>query len=143
MSHFDRYSTNQSATYLNNPWCKTGNTSAVVAHSANTTALKSHINSLNAGGNTAIDLGVKWGVALLDPKMRSVVSQMAADGVVIPAAAARPAEYNDPEAIKFIVVMTDGENTTQYDLKERYKYGKSDVYVDDRGTHPKAMTGIR
>lgn len=138
LAHFDLYSTNQYSTSISNPWCKTGNTSAVMAHSADATALKNHINSLNAGGNTAIDLGVKWGVAMLDPAMRPAIAEMANDGLVVPDAAARPAAYDDPEAIKFVVVMTDGENTTQYDLKEHHKYGFSKVYVDDRGTSDKS-----
>lgn len=138
LAHFDPSSTNQDTTSLSNPWCKTGNTSAVMALSADRNALTSHINSLNAGGNTAIDLGVKWGVAMLDPAMRTVVSRMAAAGDVVEEAAARPAEYDDPEVIKFIVVMTDGQNTTQYDLKEQFKFGNSDIYVDDRGTSSKS-----
>ena len=30
--------------------------------------------------------------------------------------------------------MTDGQNTTQYDLKSKYKSGWSDLWVDDRNT---------
>jgi len=138
LGHFDRYSTNQSSTAISGPWCKTGNTSAVMVHSSDRTALKNHINSLNAGGNTAIDLGVKWGVALLDPAANPAVSEMATDGLVTTDAATRPAAYTDPEAIKFVVVMTDGENTTQYDLKSHHKYGMSDVWIDDRGTSSKS-----
>ncbi|WP_168798017.1 TadE/TadG family type IV pilus assembly protein [Pacificoceanicola onchidii] len=138
LAHFDRYSTNQYSTSLSSPWCKTGSTSAVIAHSSDGTLLKNRINSLNAGGNTAIDLGMKWGVALLDPALNPVVSQMATDGLVVAGAADRPSAYDNAEVIKFIVVMTDGENTTQYDLKEEYKYGNSEVYVDDRGTADKS-----
>lgn len=138
LGHFDRYSTNTSSTSIGSPWCKTGNTSAIMVHSADRTALKAHINSLNAGGNTAIDLGMKWGVALLDSATRPAVAQMATDGHVPTEASSRPAAYDDPEAIKFVVVMTDGENTTQYDLKSKYKYGWSSIWVDDRGTSSKS-----
>jgi Flp pilus assembly protein TadG len=134
LAHFDLYSTSQTTTSLPNPWCKTGDTSAVMVHSSDKTALGNHIAGLTAGGNTAIDLGVKWGVALLDPAARPAVSAMAGDGLVVADAAARPAEYDDPEAIKFVVVMTDGANTTEYDLKYHHKYGMSDIWVDDRGT---------
>ncbi|MCA0956644.1 pilus assembly protein TadG-related protein [Mameliella alba] len=134
LAHFDLNSTNTSTTAIPNPWCKTGDTSAVLAHSSDATTLKAHIDSLNAGGNTAIDLGVKWGAALLDPAARPAISEMAYDGLVAQQFAGRPAAYTDPETSKYIVVMTDGENTTQYDLKAHYKFGLSDIWVDDRGT---------
>ncbi|MBW4983660.1 hypothetical protein KZZ07_14030 [Mameliella sp. CS4] len=133
LGHFDLNSTNEYTTAIPGPWCYTGNTGAVMAHSSDPAALKTHISGLNAGGNTAIDLGMKWGTALLDPAARPAISAMAGDGLVDAAFAARPAAYTDPETSKYIVVMTDGENTTQYDLKQRYKYGMSDVWIDDRG----------
>lgn len=133
LGHFDLYSRNESSTQISSPWCPTGDTSAIIAHSADANVLKSHVTSLNAGGNTAIDLGMKWGVGLLDPAMRPAINEMASDGLITGEAAGRPAAYNDPEAIKFVVVMTDGQNTTQYDLKQHRKYGMSDVWIDDRG----------
>jgi Flp pilus assembly protein TadG len=135
LGHFDLNSTNEFTTAIPGPWCYTGNTGAVVAHSSDPTVLKNHISGLNAGGNTAIDLGMKWGTALLDPAARPAISAMAGDGLVDPAFSARPSAYTDPETSKYIVVMTDGENTTQYDLKQRYKYGMSDVWIDDRGNN--------
>ncbi|KUF09252.1 hypothetical protein AVJ23_18535 [Pseudoponticoccus marisrubri] len=134
LGHFDLSSTNETTSEIPNPWCRTGNESAVVVHSADAAALSAHIATFEAGGNTAIDLGVKWGAALLDPAAQPVVAAMSADGHVIPDAATRPAAFEDPEAIKFIVVMTDGANTTEYDLKPRYKTGLSDIWIDDRGT---------
>ncbi|WP_166652809.1 VWA domain-containing protein [Pelagimonas phthalicica] len=134
LGHFDPYSSSQSTSSISSPWCKTGDQGAMMVHSSDRTTLKNHINALSAGGNTAIDLGVKWGVALLDPASQPAVAAMATDGLVADAASNRPAPYEDPEAIKFVVVMTDGENTTQYDLKYHHKYGMSDVWIDDRGT---------
>lgn len=137
LAHFDLYSFSTTTTSLPNPWCPTGTKSEVIVHSSDATRLKSHINGLSAGGNTAIDLGMKWGVAFLDPSARPVVSALVGAGGVLPEAADRPAAYDNPEAIKFIVVMTDGANTTEYDLKSQYKYGMSDVWIDERGnTNP-------
>jgi Flp pilus assembly protein TadG len=133
LAHFDLSTTNESTAVIANPWCHTGNTGAVVAHSSDAETLKAHIRTLNAGGNTAIDLGMKWGTALLDPAANPAVSAMASDGLVDPDFAARPASYADPETTKYVVIMTDGENTTQYDLKSQYKYGMSDVWIDERG----------
>ncbi|MDJ0821418.1 MAG: pilus assembly protein TadG-related protein [Paracoccaceae bacterium] len=133
LGHFDRYSQDTSSTAIPSPWCRTSDEGAVVAHSENATALKAHIDSLNAGGNTAIDLGMKWGVALLDKAARPAMAAMATDDVISDAAGARPADFDDNEVIKFVVVMTDGENTSQYDLEPQHKYGMSDVWIDDRG----------
>lgn len=138
LAHFDLYATDKNATGITRPWCRTGHENAVIMHSSDKTALKSHIDTFDADGNTAIDLGVKWGAALLDPAARPAVSALAADGLVVPDAAQRPAEFDDAEAIKFIVVMTDGANTTEYDLKSSLKFGMSDVWIDDRGTASKS-----
>jgi hypothetical protein len=42
----------------------------------------------------------------------------------------RPAAYFDPETLKIVVLMTDGENTRQYDLHERYRSGPSPFWRD-------------
>lgn len=134
LGHFDYYSSDKTSTSINNPWCPSGETSAVVMHSSDKPSLTTHINGLDAGGATAIDVGMKWGVALLDPAAQSAVSSAASDGLVASEASSRPANYTDPEAIKFVVVMTDGENTDQRDLKQSYQGALSLLWVDDRGT---------
>ncbi|CAN0230537.1 unnamed protein product [Chrysoparadoxa australica] len=116
LAHFDLNSTNVNSTEIASPWCRTGDTSAVIAHRSDPATLKAHIDSLNAGGNTAIDLGMKWGAALLDPAARPAIAAMSDDGLVDSDFAVRPASYADPESSKYVVIMTDGENTTQYDL---------------------------
>jgi Flp pilus assembly protein TadG len=132
IAHFDPYSSSTSSTAISRPWCQTGQTAAIMAHSSDADALKSHIASLSAGGNTAIDLGMKWGVGLLDPSTQPAISALAADGHVDGSLGIRPAAYSDGETLKFVVVMTDGENTTQYDLKTSKKYGLSDIWIDER-----------
>ncbi|PYG27039.1 VWA domain-containing protein [Pelagimonas varians] len=134
LAHFDPYNSSTSSGTISRPWCATGETSAVIAHSSNATTIKAHIDTLDAGGNTAIDLGMKWGAALLDPAARPAVQALSAAGYVAEDHANRPAEYADYETLKFVVVMTDGQNTTQYDLKSDFKYGMSEAWVDTRGT---------
>lgn len=133
IAHFDPWSNDHNSTEIASPWCPTGDDSSLVIHSSNPTQLKNHVDSLVAGGNTAIDLGMKWGVGLLDPSVGSVIGELANDGLVGADAATRPAQHNDPEAIKFVVVMTDGENTTQFDLGPSFKYGMSDIWINDQG----------
>lgn len=132
LAHFDLWSTSTSHTPSFSPWCADDDYGEIVVHSADETALKAHIASLGADGNTAIDLGMKWGVALLDPSTRPVVSQMISDNHIVAAASGRPADYTAVDAIKIVVLMTDGQNTTQYDLKDQYKYGMSELWIDDR-----------
>ena len=91
---------------------------------------KTVIRSLGAFGGTAIDLGLKWGVALLDPASRPVTAKLAGAGHVDDDVADRPYDYSeDINNLKIIVLMTDGENTLRKDLIEPYKSGMSDIWV--------------
>ncbi len=134
LGHFDRYSTNWRS---NSPsldyWCSPDDYSSIIPFSTNANALKRHINGFYADGNTAIDLGMKWGTALLDPSAQSVATALITDGDVDAAVSGRPVAYSDQTTSKVIVLMTDGENTTQYDLRDSLKEGYSDIWVDERG----------
>lgn len=134
LSHFEMFNSDQSGTGIDNPWCPTGDRSRIVVHGGDVGGLQSAIDALDAGGNTAIDVGMKWGVALLDPAMRPLVAALIEDDLAPAGAVARPATYDDREALKFVVVMTDGQNTGQYDLAPEYRFGLSDIWVNDRGT---------
>lgn len=133
LANFDVYSLDQNTTSTPSPWCPADDYGAVIAHSSDEQELISHIQSLGAGGNTAIDLGMKWGVALLDPSARSVVDGLIADGHVVPEASGRPSDYDAEDNLKIAVVMTDGMNTTQYNLASQYASGMSNIWIDDRG----------
>lgn len=127
MSHFDR-STSGGNSPIARPNCPTSDSRAVIAHSVSRSDLKSKISSLGAGGWTAIDVGLKWGVALLDPSTRPVTNALESAGVLNETLRDRPANYNDPNNLKVLVLMTDGENTYQHDLKSQFKTGMSDVW---------------
>ncbi|HQU67921.1 MAG TPA: vWA domain-containing protein [Albidovulum sp.] len=95
--------------------------------------LKAFIDNLQADGNTSIDLGMKWGTALLDPSMRPVVTNMIANGKLNANVAGRPFNYDNGKSLKVIVLMTDGENTTEYKLRNTanggpYNKGASRLY---------------
>ncbi|WP_283643919.1 TadE/TadG family type IV pilus assembly protein [Marinovum algicola] len=134
LAHFDPYSSSETTTEISNPWCPDDDYGQIVVASSDANALKAHIDSLGAGGNTAIDLGMKWGTALLSDAAAPVFDQMRADGHLSESATQRPATFTDTEAMKVVVLMTDGQNTTQYDLKPEFKTEWSDVWIDDRGT---------
>ena len=54
----------------------------VLALANNRTTLKTRINQLQDGGDTAIDIGMKWGVALLDPALRPLVDARIGEGKI-------------------------------------------------------------
>lgn len=112
----------------------------ILPFSGSRTALKARIDALVASGNTSIDLGTKWGAALLDPSMQPVASAMIAEGKVPSNFEGRPYSYTNAngskntEVLKVLVVMTDGENTTEYKLKDvgsGYDSGPSRLYYNN------------
>ncbi|NNK79737.1 MAG: Tad domain-containing protein [Litoreibacter sp.] len=110
--------------------CPTAPYSEVMLMSQDLDALEAKIDSLVAGGNTSIDIGVKWGNFFLDPSSRAVISKLPASAGISDAFKTRPNLHSDTDAIKILIVMTDGKNTTQYTLDEDYASGDSNVWVD-------------
>jgi|GEM_PF-2164243 len=141
--------------YLDQPYCRTNPNGQILPFSNNAAALKAQIGALKAFGPTSIDIGVKWGAALLDPSAQAVLAQLASPYQVDPQTGqfvvdpqtgtpvvvedqtqsvdmgfiGRPVAYDDEETLKALVVMTDGENTTEYHIKNKYRgNGGSGVY---------------
>lgn len=129
LGHFD-ISSSGSSSPISSPWCETNENLGILAFSTSEAALDARIDALVADGATAADNGMKWGVALLDPAVQGVVTNMIATGEVNNALAGRPVAYDDPETLKVVILMTDGENTTQYDLIPSRKSGNSDIWID-------------
>lgn len=134
LGHFDPWLYDTSGQGVNSPWCRASNLASIMVHSSDPEAMKTHINAFEAWGNTAIDLGMKWGTALLDPAIQPTVASMAADGLIDAANADRPGSFQAPDTMKFIIVMTDGQNTAQYDINSSRKNQISPIWVDDMGT---------
>lgn len=132
VAHFDPDWYYQDGEPIGNPWCHVGDHNAIVAATTNESALHDAINDLEPYGNTAIDMGVKWGVALLDPSTQTIISGLAGQsGTNVPAIAnGRPQDHGQSDVLKVVVVMTDGSNTSQYDLQPRFKYGQSFVWFN-------------
>lgn len=135
-AHFDpwSYANNSSQIGASHFICKTQASRAILPYSNDAAALKAHIDSFFADGNTSMDVGAKWGTALLDPAARSIVTAMQTDPAftVDSDFVGRPLDYTDPDVLKVLVVMSDGENTTQYQLKDAYDSGLSQVWRDRR-----------
>ena len=112
-------------------WCN-DDASRVELFNNNELQLHAYIDSLQALGGTAIDYGMKWGVAALDPSMRSTVSAMIGAGDLAPDVDGHPLDYGDDDVLKFILLMSDGINEEQYNLRSRYRDGLSLIrYSED------------
>jgi len=134
LAHWDRSGRNSDREFRD-PHCRTDNYAAILPWEHRESVLHAHIDSLSAQGWTAIDLGMTWAVGLLDPAAQPAASALAAAGVIDAQFADRPSIFNDNETLKVVVLMTDGENTYQYDLLQPYKRGESIIYhhaADDR-----------
>ncbi|WP_416368872.1 pilus assembly protein TadG-related protein [Tritonibacter mobilis] len=102
--------------------------------SDNVTQLQNYIDAFVPSENTSIDLGMKWGSALLDPSVQPVIATLANDAnpnqSIASRFANRPVPYTDTETLKVIVMMTDGQNTSQYYLRNSYREGDSPVWYN-------------
>ena len=77
--------------------------------SGDATTLKSKISDLKAAGTTSTYIAMDWAMAMLNPDSRPVVDEMITDDVVDPAFTGRPANWDDPNTDKYIVLFTDGK----------------------------------
>lgn len=127
-AHFDPFSSSEDP--IDRPVCPVEASRDILPLSNNLTELQAYIDDLRADGNTSIDIGMKWGTMMLDPSFNRVVQDLVADGSVNSDFAFRPVSYNE-SMMKIIVLMTDGQNTTQYLLNPSLRTGLSPVYYNE------------
>jgi hypothetical protein len=104
-------------------WCPEEQTS-VMYLSNDATALKARIDALQMHDGTGTAIAMNWGMMLLEPGARPMVSLAAQHGMVPRQFANRPADFTDPNTLKVLVLMTDGEMGDQYRPKQ-YDYPRS------------------
>ena len=129
-AHFDPFSP---YTWGRGPFrevCRSEPEAEVLAFGQDRHVLTDRIDALTADGNTSIDIGVKWGAALLDPSTRPAIDALVAAGDIDAAFAGRPRDHDEPEVLKVLVVMTDGENTTLFEKRDAFRSGPSDFWID-------------
>ena len=90
--------------------------------------LKDEIALLQADGWTSIDVGLKWGLTLLDESFRYLTNEMSKVGHIPTEFKARPAPNKSADTLKVVVLMTDGANTKQHLVLPPYHQGTSDVW---------------
>jgi Flp pilus assembly protein TadG len=88
--------------------CPENTMAAVLPFGNDETTISNKIGALTAGGDTAIDMGAKWGLALLDPTAQPVVNGLITDDLVSTDLTGRPFSFDDTETMKVLVLMTDG-----------------------------------
>jgi Flp pilus assembly protein TadG len=91
-------------------------------------ALITHINAMQAGGSTSIEIGMKWGVHMIDPSFRPVNADMIAAGHTPAEFSPLPRDYGYRGTRKYIILMTDGENMPSYLLNPAYRDGLSPIF---------------
>ncbi|MEO1397775.1 MAG: Tad domain-containing protein [Pseudomonadota bacterium] len=101
---------------------------SIMAWETDKQKLKEHINSMFPWGWTSIELGAKWGAAILDPASRTIVSERISAGLAPNDVAGMPFDYTRENTKKYLVIMSDGANTNQWDIKDPYRSGDSNVY---------------
>jgi hypothetical protein len=132
--HFDPWSTSDgrdddpAMNLVPRPVCEDNAAREMILFQNDATILKTYIENLSARGNTSIDIGMKWGAAMLDPKMRPTINALAAAKWVPAPFSDRPKAYSDPDTLKVIVLMTDGQNTSQYYIEDDHRRNDSQVY---------------
>lgn len=100
----------------------------IMPYSNNESDLRNYIDGLEASGATAINVGMNWGVAMLDPSFRPIVQDMVAANELDPEMDIYPGDYGNWDVQKFVVLMTDGANTQQYDLQASHKSGPTRIW---------------
>lgn len=111
-----------------NRWCPAMAQNIVRLPTRNIAALQANINGLTAIGATSINAGMKWGVTLLDPDTRPVFDALRAQGHIPATLSGRPADWSDPDTMKIVVLMTDGQHFAEERMNEGFRTGDSVIW---------------
>lgn len=145
--HFDPWDNydgrdNDPKDLVTSPVCEAKASREILAMQDNPVILKDFISNLTADGNTSIDIGMKWGTALVDPSMQPVIQHLVDQDLVDAKFETRPHAYNDGDTLKVIVVMSDGQNTSQYYINDEYRSGDSNIWWNDQEEQYSVYIGL-
>lgn len=127
-SYYSRTDSNNATVNPANRWCPPSTSNIVMLPTNSVSELQARINSLTAIGATSINAGMKWGMTLIDPGTRPIYDEFIASGQIPAAYPDRPFDYTDPESMKIIVLMTDGEHFAEERVADAYRTGISPIY---------------
>ncbi|MGB7317739.1 MAG: pilus assembly protein TadG-related protein [Planktotalea sp.] len=126
MQHFQWNYSGQNT--LTDTICPRYSYETITPFSQNAAALNAQIAQLQPRAGTQIFMGMKWAAAMLDPAFNPVVDALALSNNVDDAFDDRPAAFNDPETLKTVVLMTDGENSSAARISSWAYDSTSDYY---------------
>ncbi|MCB1398353.1 MAG: VWA domain-containing protein [Rhodobacteraceae bacterium] len=91
-------------------WCDTASWAQVRPFLHDPVEAAGYINGLQARGTTSIDLGVRHGALFFDPSLRPAVAALIDTGQVAPQFRDHPLSWDEPGAVRALVLLTDGQN---------------------------------
>jgi len=106
VEYFEHYSSGDEG--IDFPVCPEEDFEQIIVLSQDAEELKGAIEDYRPTTFTSIHLGLKWGVTLLDPSMRDFLDGISSIDEAF--RGDRPADYTDANTVKYLVLMTDGEN---------------------------------
>ena len=114
-------------------WCPGGDEEEIIYHSSNVAQLQQAIEDLNTHEATGTQIGMKWGVSLLDPTSRDLTGDLVSSNDVKTKFAGLPRNYSDKKNRKYLVIMTDGNTTQQLRVKPWYydSSGERDYWANN------------
>lgn len=99
--------------FMNWGWCPQDNASILYAENR-VDVIADYIRDIRLHDGTATHVGMKYGLALLNPESNPAFAHLVAVGEIPDQRfTARPAAWGDPETQKFLILMTDGRITEQ------------------------------
>lgn len=110
-------------------WCP-NESNSILYHSSSESDLHDYLTNLRMHDGTGTHYGMRWGAALLDPSSRWLNQALASSGTIEPEYANRPSEWDDPDTLKVVVLMTDGMITEQFRPRRPQSsiYGRDGIY---------------
>lgn len=130
--HEQHYQWNSSSgNQITEPICPFYDYERIIPVTQDKDELDKEIDKLQPRGGTAIYLGMKWGLSLLDPSMNDAIKEIVKndpkDGIFAdrPEAYAVAGEANATQ--KVIVLMTDGQNSNSDRLRPEYYKNADDI----------------
>ena len=109
LPHFMRWAIGTG--WMNWGWCPKDDAAILYAEN-DYNDIKTYIDNIKLHDGTATHIGMKYGVALLNPSSRDEFDELADRGIIEDEYRTRPANFDD-DVVKYIVLMTDGRTTDQ------------------------------
>jgi Flp pilus assembly protein TadG len=99
--------------YMDWGWCPSDAT-AILPMSNDPDTLKAYIDGMRLHDGTGTMFGMKYGLAFLDPDSEPTLDALVTAGEITGPGVDRPLPWSDTSTDKYIVLMTDGKITDQF-----------------------------